>query len=156
VNESARLAEPHDVAILVLLADAVRSEKIDDRGGSMLSDREAPQGPHDLRFRRSIDDPRCSVFVGTIDDVVVGYATMTVEALAAGRPLGRIDELYVLPDARGVGVGEALMNALVEAATDQGCRGLDALALPGDRATKNFFETFGLKARAIVVHRSLD
>jgi hypothetical protein len=32
---------------------------------------------------------------------------------------------------------------------------MDSLALPGDRATKNFFESFGLKARAIVVHRSL-
>ena len=40
-------------------------------------------------------------------------------------------------------------------ATAAGAIGVDALALPGDRATKNFFETFGLKARAIVVHLSL-
>ena len=32
---------------------------------------------------------------------------------------------------------------------------IDALALPGNRAAKNFFERFGLTARAIVVHRSL-
>jgi hypothetical protein len=44
---------------------------------------------------------------------------------------------------------------LVAHASDAGAIGIDALALPGDRATKNFFETFGLKARAIVVHRSL-
>jgi hypothetical protein len=37
-----------------------------------------------------------------------------------------------------------------------GCFGIDSLALPGDRSTKNFFESFGLVARAIVVHRSLD
>ena len=36
-----------------------------------------------------------------------------------------------------------------------GCVGVDSLALPGNRHTKNFFETFGFKARALVVHRSL-
>jgi len=35
------------------------------------------------------------------------------------------------------------------------CRGIDAAALPGNRALKNFFERFGLTARAIVVHRAL-
>jgi hypothetical protein len=30
------------------------------------------------------------------------------------------------------------------------------MALPGNRATKNFFETFGRTARAIVVHRTLN
>ena len=34
--------------------------------------------------------------------------------------------------------------------------GLDAVALPGDRDTQNFVETFGLVARAIQVHRSLE
>jgi hypothetical protein len=32
---------------------------------------------------------------------------------------------------------------------------VDSLALPGDRHTKNFFEAFGLVARAIVVHKTL-
>lgn len=40
-------------------------------------------------------------------------------------------------------------------ATAAGCLGIDALALPGNRETKNFFEASGLTARAIVVHRSL-
>ena len=41
-------------------------------------------------------------------------------------------------------------------APTQGCFGVDSLALPGDRHTKNFFESFGLVARAIIVHRSLS
>jgi hypothetical protein len=36
------------------------------------------------------------------------------------------------------------------------CTGIDGFTLPGNRATKNFFETFGLTARAILVHRSLE
>lgn len=37
-----------------------------------------------------------------------------------------------------------------------GCTGVDALALPGARATKNFFEENGFTARLLVVHRRLD
>jgi hypothetical protein len=33
--------------------------------------------------------------------------------------------------------------------------GIDAVALPGMRETKNFFEAAGLVARAIVVHKAL-
>jgi hypothetical protein len=55
-----------------------------------------------------------------------------------------------------VGVGEAVMDHLVAWCRAQGCFGVDSLALPGDRQTKNFFESFGLVARAIVVHRPLD
>ncbi len=47
------------------------------------------------------------------------------------------------------------MNAVVDEARTRNCFGIDALALPGDRETKNFFESFGLKARQLVVHRSL-
>ena len=66
-----------------------------------------------------------------------------------------IDGLYVEPGARGVGVGEAVMDAVVTWSESKGCRGIDGFALPGDRETKNFFERFGLTARAILVHRSL-
>jgi hypothetical protein len=48
-----------------------------------------------------------------------------------------------------------MMEDLVAWCTAQGCFGVDSLALPGDRHTKNFFESFGLVARAIVVHRSI-
>ena len=66
-----------------------------------------------------------------------------------------IEDLYVEPPARGVGVGEALMNLILAWATEHGCFGVDSIALPGDRGTKNFFESFGLVARKIAVHRAL-
>lgn len=37
----------------------------------------------------------------------------------------------------------------------QGCVGVEATALPGQRATKNFFEEQGLQARLLTVYRSL-
>ncbi|MGH9181071.1 MAG: hypothetical protein ACRDY5_05080 [Acidimicrobiales bacterium] len=38
---------------------------------------------------------------------------------------------------------------------DRRCAGIDAVALPGQRATKNFFEGNGFTARLIVMHRRL-
>ena len=78
-----------------------------------------------------------------------------IEKLSDGGELARLTDVYVEPEARGVGVGEMLLDAVVAWATERGCIGIDSLALPGNRETKNFFESFGLVARAIVVHRPL-
>src|SRR3546814_10879751 len=64
-----------------------------------------------------------------------------------------VDDLYTEPGCREVGIGELVMQALVDWCRERGCFGVDSLALPGDRHTKNFFESFGLVARAIVVHK---
>jgi GNAT superfamily N-acetyltransferase len=94
--------------------------------------------------------------VGTIDGTPIGYGVVALEKLHDGSLLGAVSDLFVDPEARGVGVGEAMMDQIVAWCREHGCTGVDALALPGNRATKNFFETFGLVARAIVVHRSLE
>ena len=55
-----------------------------------------------------------------------------------------------------MGVGERLLEGVADWAQEAGCAALDADALPGDRATKNFFEQHGLVARAIRVERRFD
>ncbi len=55
--------------------------------------------------------------------------------------------------ARAVGVGESLIECVLAFTAEQRCVGVDALALPGHRAAKNFFEGSGFTARAIVMHR---
>ncbi len=67
-----------------------------------------------------------------------------------------VDMVAVDPEFRGVGLGEAVMVAGLEAADRWGCTEIDAHALPGDRHTKNFFESFGLKARLLVVSARID
>jgi hypothetical protein len=44
------------------------------------------------------------------------------------------------------------MDSLLAWASERGCQGVDATALPGDRATKNFFEGSGFTARLLVMH----
>jgi len=116
----------------------------------LLTDRHCRPEPLDLAFTEAIDDPTTGVWAGTIDGVPVGYAIVSADA-----DIAVIEELHVDPQARGVGVGEAMLDAIVAWSTVQGCTGIDAFALPGARETKNFFETFGMTARLLVLHRDL-
>lgn len=153
--EAARPATAADVPRLAELAAAAVAEQVDGRGGSVWSVREARAVPAAPSLAAEVEDPSVLVLAGMIDDAVVGYAAVRTETLRDGRTLGVITDVYVEPEARAVGVGERLLDAVVTWCSEQGCSGVDALALPGNRETKNFFETFGFTARALVVHRSL-
>lgn len=153
--EAARPASVADVPAIEAHAVAGIGSKVGERGGDIWSQRETRSLPAAEDLTAAIEDPHRHVVVGTIDDVVVGYGLVALEELRTGTLLAVVTDLFVDPEARGVGVGEAIMDELIAWATERGCVGIDALALPGDRATKNFFESFGLKARAIVVHRNL-
>ncbi len=153
--ERARRAQVDDLEELERLARLAIEHHVPQRGGLLWSLTLARPEPLGLSLSGALTDPDQHVVVGTIDDAAVGYGAVRVVGLADGRALGVVDELFVEPGARGVGVGEAMMDLLVAWCVERGCVGIDAVALPGDRETKNFFETFGLKARAIVVHRAL-
>ena len=153
--EAARPATGDDVPRLAeLVAEAV-AEQAEGRGGRIWSAREARAVPADASLAELVADPGALVLAGTIDGTIVGYAVAVTEELRTGDRLGVVTDVFVDPGARAVGVGEALLDQVVAWCDDAGCIGIDALALPGNRETKNFFESFGFTARAIVVHRRL-
>lgn len=150
-----RLAVIDDLPVIVTLAQAGVDEQREARGGAVWSVRETRPAPFELSLRESLTDPDRVVFVGTIDGVVVAYAAVRAEHLRSGDALGVIEDLHVDPEAREVGVGEALVEAVIPWCEARDCIGIDSLALPGNRSTKNFFESFGFKARLLTVHRPL-
>ncbi len=154
--ESARLATPDDVPALARLAAEAVAEQRDARGGRLFAARETRPLPADESLAEAVADPDQLVLVGLIDDVPVGYAVVRTEALRDGSVLGIISDLFVEPRAREVGVGEELIERALAWCRERGCAGVDGLALPGNRETKNFFESFGFTARAIVVHRPFE
>lgn len=153
--ESARPATTADIPRIVELAHAMRVELGEERGGPLWAAREARPEPLDTAFRARLSRDDAAVLVGAYDDVVVGFAAAHVEVLRDGSRLGVVDEVYVEPEARSVGVGETLVDRLVEFCRAAGCAGVDATALPGHREAKNFFERAGFSARLLVMHRSL-
>lgn len=155
MSESARRARPDDVARLAELTRQARDELRVERGGALWSVREARPEPVEAGLAAAVDDPEALVVAGSYHDVIVGFSSVHVEPLRDGTRLAVLDEIYVEPDARGVAVGEAMMELVLAWCGEHGVRGIDGLALPGTRETKNFFERFGLTARAIVVHRDL-
>ena len=153
--EGARRATDADLPDLARLAGEATVEYTALKGGDMWRRRESRVPPFEPSFRSQIEAGDALVVAGTIDDVVVGYAAATIEVLRDGSRLGRVSELFVEAPARGVAVGEVMMDLVLAWCREQGCTGVDALVLPGHRDAKNFFERFGLTARAIVVHRTL-
>ncbi len=126
------------------------------RGGELWAERDAWPEPLDDAYRALVGRDDALVVVGTIDDTPLGFGAVVRERLRSGRTLGVITDLFVDEGARSVGVGEAMADALVAHCRAHGCVGIDAPALPGHRAAKNFFETHGFTARALVMHRRLD
>jgi GNAT superfamily N-acetyltransferase len=101
--------------------------------------------------------PEATLYVGEFHHVVVGLAGATTSIRSRGTELsGRVECCYVEDEARGVGVGTALMEAVVAWCRQRGCRDVDALALPGDRASKQRLEAAGFTARLLVLNRLLS
>ena len=150
---AARCAQASDIVVVAELCAAAIAELSPHRGGAVWSALEAREPPLEDSLRATHTTGLLAVT--SIDDVIVGYAAVDLVKLHDSNTLGRLSDIYVVPQARGVGCGESLITFVESWCREQNCVGIDSLALPGDRATKNFFETFGLVARAICVHRSL-
>lgn len=146
IEIGARVATADDLPALVSLEAEARDIVRPVRGGAVHLDVDGVAWTLSTRFGA----PDVVVLAGLIDDAVIGYAVVSSASTAA-----RIEAIYVEPEARQLGVGEELLNQAIAWARDRKCTTLDAVALPGDRHTKNFFETFGMVARAITVSRSL-
>jgi GNAT superfamily N-acetyltransferase len=155
-EEAARTACDADIGVVARLIAAATDEKRDQKGGPLWSRRERRWRNAEAELVAALAAPDHEVAVGTLDGAVVGYGLVRTERLTDGGLLGVVDDIYVDPGAREVGLGAVIMDHLLDWCRAQGCFGVDSLALPGDRQTKNFFESFGLVARAIIVHRPLD
>jgi GNAT superfamily N-acetyltransferase len=145
IDPDVRQADQADADQLRLLEADARRSLIDQRGGQRWLDTHPERGDH---WEASIDGAR--VYVAHIGEVLVGYLVATPR----GEVL-RIDEVFVLADARELGFGDAMLAAAVASGRRDGFRLLEGESLPGDRDTKNLYERAGIKARLITVSTEL-
>jgi GNAT superfamily N-acetyltransferase len=144
-----RRAAPGDARPLGVLEAEAREALVEARGGARWLDEHPAVG--DWAAAITSGDVFVAVLeVGDGPGLVVGYLLLVVEL-----PIARVDQVYVTPEARELGFGDALLEAATQAATAAGARLLEGTALPGDRETKNLYERAGITARSITVSRVL-
>jgi GNAT superfamily N-acetyltransferase len=147
-GEAVRTAQPADIDELVRLELLAREALIDQRGGhERLRELPALGG---VGFRRSFDQHDVACIVATWDEVIVGYGVIAIE-----HGIAMVQAIFVEPEARELGLGELLLDELIGWARQMDADFLEAIALPGDRETKNMYERFGIKARALIVSTAL-
>ena len=154
IHVATRSAAGDDIPLMLRILGEAESEIEKWRGGKVLWESRPPDSLAELLERfLARQDMLC--LLGTLDDVPVSIGLATQAKLANGDPIAKIQILYVLEGARGVGAGAAIMAELAAWAETKGCIGIDAAALPGDRSTKNFFESHGMSARALTLFKQL-
>lgn len=141
IDPDVRPARPGDADQLRWLETEARSALVDQRGGRRwLQTHPAREQEWQATIEGDV------VRVAHIGDVVVGYLVLTVDP-----PLAVVDDVYVSPQARELGFGDAMLEAATDAARERGCSILEGASLPGDRNTKNLYERAGITARLITV-----
>ena len=156
MEESVRVAGLSDREVLRSLAAEARVELSNKRGGDVVERLDPHRADSRAEIVSAVEDAAATLLLGAIDGTPVGYGLMTLRTVVDGSLHATVEEIFVLPGARAVGVGEAIIEALLADARERGAAAIQAMALPGDRATKNFFESQGMVARSILVHRWLD
>ena len=151
--EWARSATVSDLAQVRVLWDRAVDELGERRGGKRLL--LGTTSPPELEAEvRASTEPGRILVVGGIDDVVLGFADASLDR-AGPVSVALLRAAYVEEGARGVGIGEAMIQLVTEWAVEQGCSGIDAHALPGSRSAKAFLEDHGFVTRLLTMYRPL-
>ena len=113
--------------------------------------------PVDESITSLLRDDLATTIVGEIDGTTVGFLVAIEEPLLeprSARVIGVVRLVFTDYEARGVGVGAAMLDGVMERLAGRGIDLFDARVSPGHRLAKNFFESNGFKARSITMHRS--
>jgi ribosomal protein S18 acetylase RimI-like enzyme len=149
IDPNVRPARADDGPELAMLEDAARAGLVDARGGARWLEEHPRIGPD---WASAI--ARRDVFVAELADpvpVLAGYLVLDVEGAVA-----TVDQVYVSPQARELGFGDALLASAWSRAAEAGAAILEGHALPGDRHIKNLYERAGITARLITVSRVIN
>lgn len=130
-----RLARTDDAPVLARMLHDFNTEFSDPSPGAEILER---------RVRDFIAD-RTKIYLlgGPGPD---GFAQVSFNpSVWAEGPVGLIEELYVVPDSRRMGIGRALMEAILELADGQGAEGLEVITGEDDIGARALYERFGFR-----------
>jgi GNAT superfamily N-acetyltransferase len=131
-----RAAEPRDVAAIVGLIEALAAFERLTHLLQVTPERLAPQlfGKH----------PNAEALVAEVDGGVVGFALFfTNFSTFLAQPGLYLEDLFVLPEQRGIGIGRALLTRLAELAVERGCGRFEWSVLEWNAPAIRFYERMG-------------
>jgi GNAT superfamily N-acetyltransferase len=93
------------------------------------------------------DKPMAEVLIGEIDDLPRGFALFFHNfSTFEGKPGIYLEDLFVDPEARGAGLGKALLARLAQLAMERGCARLEWSVLDWNEPSIAFYKSLGAKA----------
>ena len=100
-------------------------------------------------FRDLLNDPsRGAVWLLEVDGVPAGHVVLSVRfAMEFGGLLAYIDDLFVKPEFRRLGVARAGLEALLEDCRRRECRALHVEVAPDNFAANALYGSYGLSSR---------
>lgn len=90
--------------------------------------------------------PYAEVLIGEVDGVAQGFALFFHNfSTFEGKPGVYLEDLYVRPEARGAGLGKALLRALAQIAVERDCARLEWWVLDWNSPAIGFYQKLGAK-----------
>lgn len=100
-----------------------------------------------------VSSPATDLFLATDDDgTILGTATLVTFRIPTGRRAW-IEDVVVDDAARGLGVGGALTQAMVDRAEELGCTTVDLTSRPTREAANRLYQREGFEIRDTNVYR---
>jgi ribosomal protein S18 acetylase RimI-like enzyme len=97
------------------------------------------------RYRDQFESGDVTVFIAGDAD---GFAQLRYRSqIYSDAPVAYLEELYVVPDRRGEGLGRALLEAAMEAARTHGADTIDLGTSEDDTAARGLYEALGFTNR---------
>jgi GNAT superfamily N-acetyltransferase len=108
---------------------------------------------HEVRFDEAVlgerlfgERPYAEVLIGEIDGTPQGFALFFHNfSTFEGRPGIYLEDLFVRPEARGSGLGKALLQRLAQLAVERGCARLEWWVLDWNEPSIGFYTSLGAK-----------
>jgi GNAT superfamily N-acetyltransferase len=108
---------------------------------------------HDVRFDEAVlgdrlfgPRPYAEVLIGEIDSEPQGFALFFHNfSTFEGKPGVYLEDLFVRPEARGSGLGKALLQRLAQIAVERDCARLEWWVLDWNEPAIAFYKSFGAK-----------
>lgn len=133
-----RRATPQDGPEVLRLVNALADyEKLD---------RPTPEAQKRLLADTFSERPRIDIYLGFLNGVAMGYAIVfeTYSSFLA-LPSLYMEDLFVMPECRGCGMGEALFTHCVAEAQRRGCGRMEWVTLDWNELAQNYWKRFGAR-----------